>query len=216
MASNNINRIRGTSDTFEIDITDENGEPIPSDKFIGAKGEFILKTSPTAPTNMLDFTTADPAHLLFDPARSKLILNLLPTDDGAFPLAVYVYQVSVTLGDGSYYVVIPFSLYDLNLGGVAQPPPPAFDNTVKLDHNWELPDSLRYVTPGGTPIAGAQVRVYYKTDYDAGQLQQPVGVTLTDAFGRWTNPVLVLPGYSYVVQFLLPNQFGPDTAQVIA
>src|ERR1700745_1937826 len=128
MASNNISRIRGTTDSFEIDIADENGEPISVDKLTGATAEFVLKTSPTAPTNLLDFTTADATHLVLDATNSKLTLNLLPADDATFSIAVYVYQVTVKFRGGRFFVLVPFSLYDLNLGGVAGPPPPVFDN----------------------------------------------------------------------------------------
>lgn len=87
---------------------------------------------------------------------------------------------------------------------------------VTLDHNYQLPNSLQYVSPGGTPIADAQVRVYKKSDYDAGNLQQPIGITMTDAFGKWKDPILVESGYTYSVQFFLPNVWGPDKVEVIA
>ncbi len=95
-------------------------------------------------------------------------------------------------------------------------PAPAFTNTVKIDHNYGLSDALRYVTPGGSPICDAQVRVYKKEDYDAGRLDQAVGTTLTRQDGRWCNPILVNPGYTYVIVFQKPNAYGPDRVEVTA
>ncbi len=216
MTSNNISLVRGTSYSDDIKLVDESGEFISAERLKDAYAEFMLKTTPTAPTNVLLLTTADPTRLLISSEDGLLHLYLLPEDTQILPLALYAYQITVVLTDGSHYVPVEYSLFDLNLGGIAAPPPPVFDNTTKIDHNWDLPDSLRYVTPGGTPIADAQVRVYYKTDYDAGQLNHPVGITETDAYGRWKNPVLVLPGFSYVIRFDLPNQFGPDAVTIIA
>lgn len=98
--------------------------------------------------------------------------------------------------------------------GVMAEPPPTFTNTVKLDHNYNLSDALRYVTPGGSGIGEAQVRVYKKEDFDAGRLDAPVGITMTKADGRWVMPVLVNPGYTYTVQFYKPNEYGPDKIEV--
>ena len=90
-----------------------------------------------------------------------------------------------------------------------------FEQSVALNHHHGLPDNLRYVTAGGTPIRDAQVRIYFKSDYDAQQLRAPVGVTTTDPSGRWKDPIFVQPGFTYVVQFFKPNDFGPDTATIV-
>ena len=100
------------------------------------------------------------------------------------------------------------------MGGITETPAPVFTNTVPVDHNYDLSDSLRYMDAGGNPIADAQVRVYRKSDYDAGNLTTPVGATMTRADGRWANPVLVIPGYEYVVRLEAPNRFGPDTVTI--
>jgi hypothetical protein len=95
-------------------------------------------------------------------------------------------------------------------------PPPPFTNTVKIDHNYNLSDALRYMTPGGSPICDAQIRVYKKEDYDAGLLDQAIGATLTRPDGRWLNPILVNPGYTYAIVFQKPNEYGPDKVEVVA
>lgn len=214
MASNNISRIQGTSDTFEFDLTDTDGNRLHAERLKGATAEFLLKVQPTDVSPLLDFTTADPAHLILDPLRSRLILNILPADDGSFALRTYVYQVTFTLADGHVFTPVPWSLYDLNLGGVAATPLPPFDNTVAVNQDFGQVDALRYMAPDGTPIPDAQIRIYKKPDFDQGKLDTPVGVTLTDAFGRWVNPILLTPGAAYVVQFFLPNSFGPDATTI--
>lgn len=92
----------------------------------------------------------------------------------------------------------------------------SFDNTIAIDQNYGSLDALRYMTPGGSCIDGAQIRVYLKSDYDARKLNCPVGITITKADGRWKDPVLVVPGFTYTVRFEKPNYFGPDTVDIIA
>jgi hypothetical protein len=90
-----------------------------------------------------------------------------------------------------------------------------FEQSVAVNHDHGLADHLRYVTAGGTQIKDAQVRIYFKSDYDAQRLGAPVGVTTTTATGRWKDPIFVQPGFTYVVQFFKPNEFGPDTATIV-
>lgn len=85
---------------------------------------------------------------------------------------------------------------------------------VAISHNTGGPDTLSYVAPNGAAIAGATVRVYTNADWTAQALQNPLGVTVTDYAGRWTSPVFVPAGNTYVIQFQLPGAYGPDTASV--
>lgn len=216
MSTARINFVRGTNETFLIDIVDDNGQPFDADELVGASAEFLLREDPTDVTNILRWTTAlDPASLVL--LGNTISLIFVPDDTTALDIKVYWFQVNMTLADATVLPpIIGWSPFDLNLGGGAHPEPPVFTNTVQLDENYGATDALRYMTPGGTPIENAQIRVYYMSDYDAGQLSAPVGVSKTNAYGRWHNPVLVLPGYSYVIQFFKPNDFGPDTAEVVA
>jgi hypothetical protein len=215
MSSNRITLIQGTSQTFAIMLVDEDGEVIPPADLEGASARFELKTSPSDASWLIDISTADPTHVKLDTRTSTVTVNLLPPDTSGIAVGTYAYQLGVTLADGYYFVAIPWEPFDVILGGIAAPPLPPFTNTVKVDQNWSLPGSLRYVTPGGSPIAGAQIRLYYKSDYDAGVLNAPVGITQTTANGDWRDPVLVFPGYSYVIQFFLPNEFGPDVTTIV-
>lgn len=215
MGSTRISLIRGTSKSYEIDLTDEDGLPIAPALLLGATAAFDLKNQPSDPTDVLGFTTdANPASLAFK--ASALLLNFAADDTAILPLQVYTWRLAVTLSNGDRLDAVEWSPFDLNLGGTAAETPPAFDNTVKVNQDFGLPDALQYLTPGGTPICDAQIRVYYKSDYDVGKLDNPVGITMTKKDGRWANPVLVLPGYNYVIQFFKPGEFGPDVSTIIA
>ena len=216
MSTARINHIRGTNETFEIDIVDDNGQPFDPVRLVGAVVDFKLRTTPTASSNLLHWTSAaNPTKLLL--VGNVISLVLEPADTAALDIFVYTFQIGITLGNGDILPpVIEWSPFDLNLGGEAHPEPPVFTNTVKVDHDYGATDALRYMTPGGSPIESAQIRVYYKSDYDAGHLDTPVGVSQTNAFGRWANPILVLPGLTYTVQFFKPNEFGPDKTEIVA
>lgn len=216
MSSNRITLIQGTSQTYEILLVDEDGEVIPPADLEDASARFEVKASPSAPAWILDLSsTSNGTQVKLDAKKSTLTVTLLPTNTSAIAPGTYAYQLGITLADGYYYVAIPWEPFDIILGGIAEPPLPPFTNTVKIDQNWNLPGSLRYVTPGGSPIMNAQIRLYYKSDYDAGILNAPVGITRTTANGDWKDPVLVNPGYSYVIQFFLPNEFGPDVTTIV-
>jgi hypothetical protein len=76
-------------------------------------------------------------------------------------------------------------------------------------------DALQLVEENGDPVEGASVRVYTKADFDANELDTPVGVTATDQYGRWVNPVPVNTGDTYVVHFSKDSEIGPVSQEVI-
>ncbi len=213
-AGSRINFVKETSYTFEIDIVDDDGEPVELSELEGASAEFFLRTSPTSNVDVLHFTTADPAHLAFKTNAAALILKFAVSDTEDVDVGLYSYRVLLVLADGRSPDIIDWSPFEITLGGIAEAAPPVFENTVALDHNYELSDSLRYMSPGGTPIANAQIRVFLKSDYDARRFSAAVGKTTTKSDGRWQNPILLTPGYTYIVQFTKPNEFGPDTTSV--
>jgi hypothetical protein len=182
-----------------------------------ATAEFTVQISPEMSTNVIHLTTTDnPSNLAFRPDRATINLTLTPGNTVLLAIQTYFYRLRVVLSDGTVSDAIPWSPFDVNLGGSATVPPPPFDNTVKLNHDYQLPGDLQYVTGGGSPIENAQVRVYRKNDYDAGNLTAPVGVTSTNAGGKWNGPILVNPGFSYVVRFEKPGEYGPDTQEIFA
>jgi len=216
MASSRIDIVQGTTRSIEIDLVDEEGEPIALSRLENAVAEFYLKTTPEAGANVLYYVTPDEDHLVFKPYESALTLSFAPADTNAIALAVYTFRIKVILEDGTVFYAIDWSPFDLNLGGVAEPAVPVFDETTPVNHNYGLTDDLRYMTPGGSPIANAHIRVYLQSDYVAGNLATPVGVTSTKSDGRWLHTIMVRPGFTYVVQLHKPNEFGPDTATIVA
>lgn len=211
-----ITVIQGTNASFDLVVTDDDGNPkdLTGARIVALVNDqsdiTILTKTTDAPTQILIISAVGGrARLLFVPADT---VNLPLTS----PLVAYTYRVNATYADGSLDEIVEPSIFNLSRGGVTQPMPPTFDNNVKIDANYPSADALRYVTPGGSPIVGAQIRLYLQSDYIANRLNAPLGVTATDSFGRWVNPILVLPGYTYVVQFLQPGLYGPDTRTIVA
>lgn len=213
--TNHLQLVQGADEAFEIDLTDEYGEALASDRLVDAVIELLVRETAEGP-NVLAFTSPDATHLTLTPSASLLAITFLAADTAPLALGEYVYQVKITCTDGEVLLPIEWTPIDIVLGGSAEPAPPVFDNVVKINHDYPLTDDLRYMTPGGSPIANAQIRVYKKADYDAGFLLSPVGITLTDAAGRWSTSILVEPGFEYVIQFFKPNEFGPDIARITA
>jgi hypothetical protein len=217
--SNTINFVQGTTRSYEVDLVDEHGEPLRrrARKLEGAVATFLLRVQPTDVTNVIEFTSvANPTSISIDFLRDVILLNFQPTDTSGLALGLYFYQIQVSLPTGEIYSVVDWSLFDLNLGGAAATPPAPFPSTVTITADYPLPNDMQYQTPAGCPIVGAQVRVYLKSDYDAGNLNSPVGITTTNPYGKWMNPILVVPGYTYVAQFLKPYEYGPDTFEFFA
>jgi hypothetical protein len=91
---------------------------------------------------------------------------------------------------------------------------PAIPNIVKVDHNTPTPGNLRYQTAGGIPVEAAVIRVYKKSDFDAGNTDTPLAVTMTNVQGNWVNPISLTTGFTYVVQFAKEGLYGPDKTEV--
>lgn len=89
------------------------------------------------------------------------------------------------------------------------------DAEVFLSDQFGGADNYRLIDESGDSVAGATVRVFDKTSYDANDLSAPIGVTLTDAQGRWLDPVPVTPGDTYVIVFHKKGSIGPTSVEVI-
>jgi hypothetical protein len=215
--SNRIEIIRDASLIQEVDLVDVFGEPLPLDDLEDATAELLVREDPAVETNALQFTTtANPASLAFIANEAAMTMTFVPADTSGLAVKSYFFQLTVTFANGDVDVMIPWSPFDVVLGGSATPTPPTFDNTVKVDHNFRLPDDLAYQTPAGSPIENAQIRLYTKSDFDAGNLDTPLGVTTTNAFGRWITPIFVKPGFTYVAYFEKPKEWGPNTKEFFA
>lgn len=207
--------VKGSAKSIDVALLDTYGRPLSADRLVDAEAAVVLRATPTGP-NVLAFASPDAARLEFKPLEALLGVTFLAGDTTAIAVGAYFYQVTLTLADGTITQPVEWTPVDIGLGGSGDTTPPTFDNTIKLTDNFPLADDMRYMTPGGSPIADAQIRVYYKADYDAGRLESPVGITMTNAAGRWSTPVFVVPGFDYVVQFFKPNEFGPDVTTVTA
>lgn len=215
MASNRLRIVQGEALTFNVYLTDAAGNAISGERLLNASVIFRVRATPPG-ADVVMYMTPDPERIDVKATDSSVQITLSAIDTAAIALGSYFYQIRLALTDGEVAYPIDWAPVDVGLGGAADPAPPTFLNTVKLNHNYTLSDDLRYMTPGGSPIENAQIRVYYKSAYDAGNLASPVGVTTTDPNGRWVTSILVLPGYDYVVMFFKPSEYGPDVATVTA
>lgn len=87
--------------------------------------------------------------------------------------------------------------------------------TVKVDHDYGGPGGLQYKTLSGVSVEGASVRIWTKIDFDTGNTDAPLAITLTDAGGEWVDPVFLETGYTYVVQFHKAGAYGPDHTEIV-
>jgi hypothetical protein len=92
---------------------------------------------------------------------------------------------------------------------------PSFPNVVKVDHNYGSSGALRYQTAGGIPVEAAVIRVWKKSDFDAGNTDAPLAITMTNAEGNWVNPLSLTTGFTYTVQFFKEGLYGPDKTEIV-
>lgn len=95
--------------------------------------------------------------------------------------------------------------YTFTIGSVDYCPdcPSLGSGSVPVNHNY--PDALdqQATDDQGAPLRDVYIRVYLKTNYDAGNLgaQYVEGMTESDANGYWEESVWLDPGYDYVTVF---------------
>lgn len=87
--------------------------------------------------------------------------------------------------------------------------------TTAVDHNFGGTDALRYVDGVGSGIDNADIMIYLKSDYDAGNLASAYvkAKTNTDVNGQWANPLNLDPAI-YTVYFYKQGEYGPDTQEI--
>lgn len=207
----------GTSASFVVDLVDPStGLALTPQRLACAGVKLRVRIDPSG-SDVLLFQTPDPTHLVLDSHASTLTINFTVADTNALTAGqAYFYQVELDLADGEVKLPIDWTPVDVTLGGSAATPPPPFASTVTITADYPLPGDMQYQTPGGNPIENAQVRVFLKSDYQCGKLNCPVGITTTDAFGKWRDPILVTPGFTYVARLEKAYAFGPDTKEFFA
>jgi hypothetical protein len=87
-------------------------------------------------------------------------------------------------------------------------------NTVMVNHDTVEFDHLRYLTPSGVPIEGAQVYLFKKSEYQADRFDNALGRTLTRSDGRWTDAIPVQAGDTYTVVLFKEAAYGPDSIEL--
>lgn len=114
-----------------------------------------------------------------------------------------------------------YRLTAVDLGAQTSEPSAAFRAPVvpgqlaKIDHNYGGVDALTYRTTAGVAVEGAAVRIWRKTDFDLGNTETPIATTQTNSYGRWGDPIFLVIGYTYVVQFHKDGLYGPDHTEII-
>lgn len=92
--------------------------------------------------------------------------------------------------------------------------PPLVDVQTRIDHHFPTTDNLRYILASGEGVMNATVRVFKQEGFQPNS-SIALALTTTDENGRWRDPIFVLPGYTYVVQFSKEGLYGPDHTTVV-
>ena len=88
-------------------------------------------------------------------------------------------------------------------------------DTIALSEDTGGADTLRYITSANQGVSEAQIVVYLKSEYDAGNFNDPKGSTITRSDGRWMEPIRVTKGLTYTVVFHKPGHYGPNEEVVV-
>ena len=83
-----------------------------------------------------------------------------------------------------------------------------------VNHDYPLTDEMTVVNDVNEPIEDVTVRIYDHTAFFAGEVDTWVAETLTDADGKWIDPVELPDGQSWVVHFQKEGAYGPDHVEI--
>jgi hypothetical protein len=88
--------------------------------------------------------------------------------------------------------------------------------TVVIDHNYGGVDNLTYQNTEGEGIAGATIKAYLKSSYDAGNTGNSfvLASTTTDDVGRWVRPMVLDPG-TYTLIYYKAGYYLPSNVTVV-
>jgi hypothetical protein len=86
---------------------------------------------------------------------------------------------------------------------------------IHLHDQYTGVDNYKLIAQNGDPVSGASVRVFTKSDYDANNVDVPLGITTTDDGGLWLDPIPVNPGDTYTIVFHKTGAIGPTSVEVI-
>jgi len=90
------------------------------------------------------------------------------------------------------------------------------DGDTSVDHDTGGTDALAYKTAGGSGIDNATIKAFLKSDYDADLRVDSYmkARTVTNSYGRWTNPMMLDAGETYTLVFYKAGVCGPDTTEI--
>lgn len=203
--------IRNTTKTLELAINQDDGTPFD---LTGSLITFEVKAiaSDAAPALFTKQSVSSSEIEVGVPATlGTAKIHILAGDTSSLSIQQYVYRVKVDTPEPATLVAIDWSTFEITDGIAFNPP--VFTNTVMVNHDFGSPDAFTYRTSGGSPIQDAQIRCYYKPDFDAGNTDTPLAITLTNSFGQWVSPMYLFPGFTYTLQFFKVGVFGPDKVE---
>lgn len=82
-----------------------------------------------------------------------------------------------------------------------------------VNHDTGGADNMRCVY-GGNPVSGATIYAYTKANYDLKNFSQILGVSTTDANGRWVSPIYLFSGTTYTIAFFKTGSFSTVTKEI--
>lgn len=97
---------------------------------------------------------------------------------------------------------------------IGQQVPSIGEGSISVDHNFGGADAYRVVA-NGTPLADVEIRIFVKSDYDAGRKsnQYIVGQTRTLTDGRWAAIIRLDPAV-YTLEFSKTGSYRTTTADI--
>lgn len=72
---------------------------------------------------------------------------------------------------------------------------------VKVNQNYPTPNFLLAEDEDSVPLQYVHIRIFERTEFDAGNIDVWEAETLTNIDGKWVNPVYLDEGYEWVVEF---------------
>lgn len=93
---------------------------------------------------------------------------------------------------------------------------PRGEGPTLVNHDFGGLGNLRVLNSSGGGVAGAAIRAYLLSDYNAGLTDAAhiVGQTSTDSSGNWVSPLMPSPGYTYMLVISQPNFYQTSLRQI--
>ena len=83
-----------------------------------------------------------------------------------------------------------------------------------VNHDYPGTNDLLVVNATNEPVEGAEIRVYGHTEFQAGLVDTWEAMTVSDADGKWVDPIVLDDGRSWVVHMQKPSVYGPVHVEI--